>query len=46
MSDTPHHPIGYKARDGKTVWDECETCYGQGWPCEIALKQGWEEHDD
>ena len=31
-----HKPLGYIGRDGETVWDECEHCYGAGWPCETV----------
>ena len=31
-----HKPLGYIGRDGETVWDECEHCYGSGWPCETV----------
>lgn len=37
--DNPHRPIGYIDRDGEMVWDECETCTGQGWPCETAQEE-------
>ena len=41
-----HKPLGYIGRDGETVWDECEHCYGSGWPCEtVQAIEGAINHD-